>query len=99
MKSTNFIKQSLALIPALLLALFCTFLCVNHLEAANTYAATLVRSSSQYFSAADSPSLSITGDMTIEAWVKLASLPSSGAGAYFIISKDDAPNTRSFNFY
>ena len=39
-------------------------------HAQNTHRAQLVRAQSQYFSAADSPSLSITGDLTIEAWVK-----------------------------
>jgi YD repeat-containing protein len=62
---------------------------------ANTYAATLVRSSNQFFSAPDSPSLSVTGDMTIEAWVKLASQPSSGS--YTIVSKsDENGNQQSF---
>lgn len=67
------------------LAFFIAFLFSNHIEAANTYAATLVRSSLQFFSAPDSSSLSITGDLTIEAWVKLASQPSSGS--YTIVSK------------
>jgi sugar lactone lactonase YvrE len=56
-------------------------------QGANTYAATLVRSSNQFFSAPDSPSLSVTGDMTIEAWVKPASQPSSGS--YTIVSKSN----------
>ena len=34
----------------------------------------LERDNSQYLSASDSPSLSVTGDMTIELWVKLESL-------------------------
>lgn len=66
-------------------------------DAANTHAATLVRSSNQYFSAPDSPSLSVTGDLTIEAWVKLASQPSSGS--YTIVSKStQAGNQASFFF-
>src|SRR3990167_4169129 len=40
---------------------------------ANTHSLDLESASSQYASAADSASLSITGDITIEAWVKLES--------------------------
>lgn len=53
-----------------------------------TQSADLERSSSQYFSAADSASLSITGNLTAEAWIKLESLPASGE-EYDIISKHD----------
>jgi pimeloyl-ACP methyl ester carboxylesterase len=68
-------------------AFFVAFVFSNNIEAANTYAATLVRSSSQFFSATDSPSLSITGDLTIEAWIKLASQPTTGS--YTIVSKSN----------
>ena len=72
-------------------------LCPSGADAANTHAARLVRSSNQYFSAPDSPSVSVTGDLTIEAWVKLASQPSNGS--YTIVSKStQAGNQASFFF-
>lgn len=41
---------------------------------ANTFSAKFVQASSQYLSAPDSASLSITGDLTIEMWIKPTSL-------------------------
>lgn len=81
------IQRRLALIPALLLAGLCALLSTTDLEAANTHAAQLVRSSSQYFSAPSSTSLSVTGDFTFEAWVKITTPPSSGE-QYSLINKD-----------
>lgn len=52
----------------------------------------------QYASAADSSSLSPTGDMTLETWIKVAALPTSLA-EFDIIAKHDNGNTangRSF---
>jgi hypothetical protein len=44
--------------------------------------------SSQYLSAADSASLSLSGDFTIEFWIKFNSLPATGQ-SYAIVSKTD----------
>lgn len=43
----------------------------------NTHRAAFVRASSQHFTAADSPSLSITGPITLEAWIKPTSVDST----------------------
>lgn len=62
-----------------------------------TQSADLERSSSQYFYAADSTSLSPTGNLTLEATINLESLPASGE-EYDIMSKHDNgdANKRSF---
>lgn len=54
-------------------------------------------SESDHLSAADSVSLSIAGDFTIEAWVKFESLPSGGAQAHFV-SKNDG-SAESYRFF
>jgi len=66
---------------------------------ANTYSVDLEASSSQYMYAADSASLSITGDISIEAFVRFESLPSSG-NSYVIVMKgqDDGVNEISYFF-
>ena len=81
-----------ALLPLALAALFHT----PEAAAQNTHRAALVRASSQYFSAADSTSLSITGDLTAELWVKPTSL--SNSSDYKLMSKDDAPSQRGWVF-
>lgn len=53
----------------------------------NRHSLDLELSSSQYAYIADNASLSITGDLTIEAWVKIESLPGSD---YVIIEKGDS---------
>jgi len=79
------------------LTILIVFLHAPSSEAANTHAAVLNRASAQFFSAADSPSLSITGNLTIEAWVKLASQP--GSGSYTIASKStEGGGHASFTF-
>ncbi|NTW31033.1 MAG: LamG domain-containing protein [Bacteroidetes bacterium] len=55
--------------------------------AQNTHSATLVRASSQYFTAANSASLSITGDLTVEMWVKFATVP-AGANETRVFAGD-----------
>lgn len=61
----------------------------------NTNSLSLASASSQYAYAADSPSLSITGNMTIEAWVKLTTL----AGMEIVAKWDDtATQSRSYSF-
>lgn len=52
--------------------------------AQSTSAARFVAASTQYLTAADSTSLSITNNMTEEMWVKFDSLPSSGNSMAFI---------------
>jgi len=44
-------------------------------------------SSSQYAYHADNASLSITGDFTVEAWIKLEQLPTTAESAFTIVSK------------
>ena len=68
------------------------------LHAQNTHRAALVRASSQYFSAADSASLSVTADFTLEAWVKVRSVPATNS-QYGIITKDGNTAQRSFDFW
>ena len=48
----------------------------------NRYSLDLELSSSQYAYVADNPELSITGDITIEAWIKLEQLPSTAGTAF-----------------
>lgn len=52
----------------------------------NTHSIDLEADSSQYLTVADSVSLSITGDMSVEAWIKLESNPADGDG-YEVVSK------------
>ena len=58
---------------------------------ANTHSLDLEASSSQYATASDSTSLDLSGDFTIEAWVKMESLPSVGTNMA-IVSKHGAPS-------
>ncbi len=69
--------------------------------AASTEAVALVRSENDYLSAADSASLSITGNLTIESWVKFDTLPSTGTG-YIVAAKlanDATQRSYQFLFY
>lgn len=62
---------------------------------ANTHSADLERSSSQYFTAADSASLSVTGNATWEAWIK----PESMAGTMTLFTKwRDSGTEKSYGF-
>ncbi len=54
---------------------------------ANTNSLDFELSSSQYATAADSASTSITGDLTLEAWVKLEQLPSVAGTTFTIVAK------------
>lgn len=63
--------------------------------AASTKAADLEASSSQYFSASDSVSLSVTGNLTLEMWVKFESLPGSGS-SQFLITKRAGAGSRGY---
>lgn len=53
-----------------------------------TKSALLAKSSSQYLTATDSTSLSPTGNMTIEGWFKITSLPGSGVGVPMVFKGD-----------
>lgn len=54
---------------------------------ANSHSIDLELSSSQYLTASDSVSLRITGDITLEAWVKLEQLPSTIGDFVIILGK------------
>jgi hypothetical protein len=74
----------------------CLFFAYNNtVLAANTYSLDFESGSSQHAYAADSASLSITGDMTIEFWVKPESLPDT---QYRIVDKtNDASNQDAYS--
>lgn len=55
--------------------------------ATNTHSIDYELSSSQYSKRADTASLSITGDLTIEAWLKFEQLPSVAGSSFSIVSK------------
>jgi hypothetical protein len=59
----------------------------------STEAVRLVRASNQYLSAPNSSSLNIVGDMTLEAWIKPASVPASDNVTHTIISKYNDDST------
>lgn len=61
----------------------------------NTHSLDLELSSSQYAARTDTTSLSITGDITVEAWINLEQLPSTAGTSFVIASKwDDNPTTQ-----
>src|SRR5260370_30371654 len=62
------------------------FVFTNNVRADNTASVALSAASNQYLDASDTPSLSVTGNLTMEAWVKFASLPGNNNG-YVIIDK------------
>lgn len=67
----------------------------------NTHSLDLERSSSQYARITDGSQtgLDITGDITIEAWVKLEQLPSTAGSLFVIAGKGDwgnSVNTRAY---
>jgi hypothetical protein len=67
--------------------------------ALNTYSASFTRSSSMYMTASDSPSLSVTGDLTVEAWVKFTSIPSYDSAEMVFAEKfHSCADKRSFIF-
>lgn len=63
--------------------------------AQSTTAVDLESTESDYLYAADSASLSFTGDFTIECWVKFETVPSVLGANVFLVAKDDASD-RSF---
>lgn len=56
----------------------------------------LTRSSSQYATIADNTSLSITGDITLEVWIKIKSQVSSGTGWFLIMKSTAGASNRSY---
>lgn len=60
-----------------------------------TKSVTVSRTSSQYLTAVDSASLSPTGAVTIEFWIKLAALPGNN-DEWELIAKTDRNNERSY---
>ncbi len=65
---------------------------------ASVYSIDLELSSSQTAYAADSASLSQTGDISIEGWIKLEQLPSTAGSSFGFVSKAKA-NQYSWYFY
>ena len=66
----------------------------------NSHSLDLESTSSQYATAADSASLSITSDMTIECWIKLETLPSVlGANESLVTKWNVTGNLRSYRMY
>lgn len=59
--------------------------------------AALARASTQYFTAADSASLDLSGDCTFSFWVKIGNAPTSGQQyALFFKDANGANNTRAY---
>ncbi|MBI2639308.1 MAG: LamG domain-containing protein [Candidatus Sungbacteria bacterium] len=93
MKRTSFVVCTLFLLLAT--ALFGSF---GVAYAGNTYSIDLESGSSQYLTAADSASLSVTGNLTLETWVKFESLPPEGRAMQFISKMTLTGNQRSWRF-
>jgi len=83
-KTVAFILLLITVIPQISFAAF------------GTQVADLEDSSSQYFSRADTASLSITGSIAVECWVKLESVPTGTQDA--IMAKLDTGASRSWLF-
>ena len=64
----------------------------------NTYSAILVSASSQYASRADTATLSITGDITLECYINPTTLPASGSTMTLISKWDESGALRSYKF-
>jgi len=64
----------------------------------NTNSLWLDRASSQYASRADTASLSVTGDLTLEAHIKPLSLPESGESHVIASKWNENGNLRSYKF-
>jgi len=64
----------------------------------NTYSLDLESGSSQYATAADSASLSITGDITLETWRKPETLPTAGNEMVLISKWNEASDQRSYKW-
>lgn len=64
----------------------------------NTYSLDLEASSTQYASRADTATLSITGNLSLEAWIKPETLPASSGQMTFISKWTENGNLRSYKF-
>ncbi len=84
-------------VTRLLLALAALFH-TSTVDAQNTHRANLVRAQSQFFTAPDSPSLSITGDLTIEAWVKDRT-PFTNGDVRAVVTKLELTGSGSYRSY
>lgn len=62
----------------------------------NTYSLAVASASSQYADRADTASLSITGNLTLEAYFKATTLPTSGNSMALISKWDESGATRSY---
>lgn len=67
-------------------------------HASNTHSIDLERGSSQYLTRADTASLSITGDVTIEAWINVESTLSTGQVHNIVNKFRSGDNNRSYIF-
>lgn len=77
---------------------FNNFLETSGGAATNTKALLLVAASSQSATRADTASLSITGDITLETYIKANSLPTGSNFMSFISKWDESGATRSYKF-
>lgn len=82
-------------------ALLLTFILGGHTVLAFTNVANFVAASSQTLYAADSASLSVSGDFTLETWVNFASTPCAGTGNVGLASKKNfaTSNQRSYGWF
>jgi len=67
-------------------------------EPTNTHSTDLEASSSMYFTRADNADLSITGDISMEAYIKSESLPTSGGEMVIMGKWNEASDQRSYKF-
>lgn len=88
MKIENFVLPKLVAIAIITAYAVALFVNPQSVSAVNTYSIDTEKDSSQYLSASDSSSLSITGDITVEAWIKLESSPTGSE--YTIVGKWDS---------
>lgn len=64
----------------------------------NTNSVLYVSASTQYASRADSVSLSITGNLAVEAWIKPTTLPAVGSSQVILSKWTENGNARSYRF-
>jgi hypothetical protein len=70
------------------------------MQSPNTASISLQSSLGEFVQAPNSPSLAITGNMTAEAWIKLASLPGTGTSpsTYVIVDKTTGTSQDAYQF-
>ena len=89
----KFLKNSIVIFSLLALVMWST-----PVHAANTESADFEVTSSQYLSAGDDPDLSITSDMTIEAWVKFETDPPGNPGFLLVTKRNSTGPDKSYSF-